>query len=311
MKKLYILILLAVSVILSWQCGNSNKTGEQPAAATANKKRESQKKIKTLKEYKIGLNDTLRGFLLNEEHFNEKGWMLKSIGYDYYGSGAINSTIEITYNEQGKRTKYAQTYDGVTTTTTYTYDEKGNIATEQWSRPNGEGEKTEYIFTNGKIAEEKHFDQNGKYTFSRVYEYVLDDKGRVSNEKKIEKYTDGTPPLEQYSISYSYYDNDSLKEKKSLRGDGSCCASHTTYEYDAAWNLAKEIQHDNSGVESITFTFYNEYGEYIIDSVWTGNKEDFQYSNNYRWDEYGTKVFHFYKHVDGDLWGSRYEVEYW
>lgn len=311
MKKIHFILFLSASVLLNWHCGNNNTSKEEPATVNVNKKREAKKKIKTLKEFKIGLNDTLRGFLINEEIYNEKGLKIKSIGYDYYGSGAVNSTTEYAYNDKDQLIKYSQTDDGVTTTTVYTYNDEGKAANEQWSRPNGENAKTEYFYKDGRIAEEKHYDAKGKYEYSRIYEYTLDEKGRVINEKKIEKYANGNPPLEQYNITYSYYDNDSLKEKKSLRGDGSCCASHIAFEYDLAGNLVKETEYNNGVIESITLTYYNQYGEFITDSVWNGNKDDYQYSNYVRWDEFGTKVFSFYKHIDGTLWGSRYEVEYW
>ncbi len=309
MKKIQIPLLLMFFTFLAWQCSNNKPASEENTVAY--KKHDTVKVIKTLKEYKIGINDTLRGFLLNEEHYNEKGLMVKSTGYSFYGGGDVTSIVEQAYNDQGKCIKYAQTSDGITTTTTYTYDDKGNMTGEAWSRANGEGAKTEYNYKDGRIAEEKKYDEKGKLTSSAVYEYVLDAKGRVAEERKVEKYTDGSADHESYKFINTYYDNDSLQRRKSLRNDGSCCASDVGYKYDAAGNKTESVEYRNDTIEGIEFTWFNQYGEYIADSMWAGNKENFQFSNHYRWDNYGTRVFYLYKHSDGDLWGSRYEVEYY
>lgn len=309
MYKIKTLFFLLVIALFSWQCNNKATPKEGTAVLLPIKKHEKSPQIKVLREFKITPEDSI-GFLLVETFYNNKGLIEKTQNYSFNGTGEKDILRTWEYNDKGLCVK-AVTQDGSEVTTdVYAYDENGKKVSEAWSRPNGQGEKTEYIYKEGRLAERKYYDEKGKYDYSRVNEYELDEKGRVKAEKQWEKYTDGTPDLLQYHITKTFYDNDSLKEKKSLREDGSV-SDRTEYLYDGNGSKIEEKNYDDSSATDVSRLWYNEYGENILDTLWNGDKVSYQYRNVYGYDNYGNYIYHMYTHQDGEAWGSRYEIEFY
>jgi len=311
MKKLFTVLVLSSFALLTWHCSNAPKEQEQTAERTPvppNKKREKAPLIKVLREFKISPEDSI-GYLTKEVFYNEKGLQIKSQAYNFYGTGEKEGLVTWEYNDKGHCIKSVTVFDGEVTNYTYKNDEQGNKISEEWSRKNGLHDKSEYVYKDGKLVEEKFFnDDNGTYENSNFYEYVKDEKGRLKTEKRVSKPSDGSAPVVDYQTDYTYLDNDSVKEKIYNNG---AVNPRTVYTYDEAGNAIQETEYEGDSISTVIQTWFNEYGEYILDSLWTGNKQTYQLRNVYSYDKYGNDIFHMYSHSDGDAWGSRYEIEYY
>lgn len=271
--------------------------------------------IKSKTTYKIYPDDE-QGTLLEKQVFNQSGQIIMFYAYDFYGSGEIEDSTTYQYDGQGQKVK--EFSYGNSTTTTFAYNDQGKILEETWSRPNGQGETAKYAYNgSGDLVEIKYFTPKGDYDFSRTFELGYDRKGRVIEEKKWEKYTDGSADMLMYHMKYEYNSSDDILVKERLNEDAQV-DNRTEFTYDEQGRLILEVDITIlDGVEQErekTVYHLNKSGKTVKDesfSVYQG-KESLNYTNRYRYNKYGHQEWMMYEHADGtDSWGERVEYEYY
>lgn len=271
--------------------------------------------IKQSVTYKIHPSDE-KGTLLEKRFFNQDGQTTMFYAYDYYGSGEIEDSTSYFYNDQGQKMK--EVSYGNETTTTFSYNDQGNLLEKAWSRPNGQGETAKHTYNGSRdLTEIKYYDAKGKYDFSRTFELGYDRKGRVIEEKKWEKYSDGSADLLMYHMGYEYDSSDSLLVKERYRANGKA-DKRTEYTYDAQGRLSMEMDISlSNGVEKQrekTAYHLNDAGKTVKDESFSihQGKETLSYTNSYKYNKYGHQTWMMYKHADGsDTWGERIAYQYY
>jgi len=311
-KWLVIVIAISFTFTLASFVG-SNSTGfnyfsKNYPPGKKNKKRPESPVVKSITKYKIYPEDSV-GYILQKELFNEKGWRITYIGYDYYGSGKETRRINFIHDENGNVIKDITDNGDYTTTEIHFYDKDGRLLKSGWSNEEREVIEEKYFYNEkGDEIEIKYFD-DGEYDFSRVFEHEYDKKGRIVSQKKWEKYTDGSNDLLSYHISMSYDKNGNVIEKFYYRSDGTPYRKDVN-KYDKAGNLIEEYEYDGDELETLNVNTYNVYGETIKNISYNGSKE-LNYTNTYRYDKYGYLVYLMYVHDNGDAWGSRRVYEFY
>ncbi len=309
MKKL--LYLIPAFAILT-SCDNAGQEGgeETPVQEEVkqNQDRPEAPVALSISRYKTSPEDS-EGTLLSKEVYNEDGLKIEYVGYDYYGSGEVDSKTAYEYDENGNLVKMTDLM-GQKTVHTYTYDENGNKTEETWSRENGQGQKTEFVYNEqGDVTEMKYYTPDGTYDFSRTREYTYDDQGNITSEIGYEKYTDGSADLHQFHVTSKFNEDGKLVETGNVREDG-YRYSYTVMSYDGAGNHTESIEYDgNDEVQSREVYEFNEYGEVVKDMTYSG-MDVLNYTNTYEHDQYGNQVSMMYVHEDGDAWGERTVFEY-
>jgi YD repeat-containing protein len=311
LKHIFLAIAISFTAILTGCPAPQNHEGDaQDPIVTENKKRPEAPLMLEKTTYKIFPTDE-EGSILNKEMFDDQGQKIKFESYDYYGSGDLESETTYEYDAAGK---LAKMFDG-TTTETYTYDAQGKELSRSWSRANGQGAKEENIYDDlGNLQETKYYDSAGKYDFSRIYSRKYDPKGQIIEESKLEKYTDGTEDLEMYRNTMEYDDNGRKIKEIRYRDDGMVMDSEV-FVYDGAGNLLETQEISAEGhMQGKEVNEYNEYGEVVKDYMYNVSdvEESLQYTNVYRYDEYGNMIYMMYQHAvdEGDAWGERVEIRY-
>ncbi|MCB9234428.1 MAG: hypothetical protein H6581_22430 [Bacteroidia bacterium] len=319
MKKMKPFAALILLSLLVFSCGSSNGGDPEKKQETTpeetvqpNRTRPEGKKIAKMTEYKISPDDA-EGTILNVEEYDANGFKLKYSSYNYYGSGELESSTVYKNDEKGN---CLEMNDGKTKNT-YKYDEKGRQIKAAWSRANGEGASEEMTYDDhDQLIETKYYDAKGKYDFSRTREISYDPQGRIIEEKKWEKYTDGTEPLMQYWKKYVFDDAGRQIESYSYREDGSETDKEVR-KYDGAGNLVTVFSYEygekNPSYKEIRK--YNQYGEVVADQTLscdseTGDCSTNNFTNEYKYDEWGNKIWFMYNQDDGTAWGSRFVYEF-
>ena len=316
MKKYLLLILIP---LFFFSCGQGNVKSNPDSkeidstaqsAVQEVKKRPESPKIKSITRYKTSPEDA-EGSILSTENYDENGLRTEYLGYDYYGSGEQTDKTTFEYDDKGQKIKSVQESSGQVTTETYTYDEEGKESGQAWSRPDGKGASESNVYNaQGDVQETKYYDVDGKYDFSRVYEYTYDQAGNITEEKKWEKYTDGSADLLMYHQSKTYNAEGKVLSETDHRGDGAI-SGKDVIAYDAQGNMVEKIEYaSDESVDSREVSEYNEYGELIKDQAFSG-MDVLNYTNTYTYDEYGHQLSMMYKHEDGEAWGERTVYTYY
>ncbi|MCD4772396.1 MAG: RHS repeat protein [Bacteroidales bacterium] len=314
MKKtnFYFMLFIAFSIIGFTGCdfiNNGDKSENDESSIALLKQRPESPVIMKITKYKTDPLDTL-GAILKAEIFNEKGLRIEFIGYDFYGSGKETDRTKYEYDENGNLITINEDPDEAGTTETKTYDKEGRVKTYTWSRPNGQGASEERFYNEkGDEIEIKYYDVNKKYDFSRVYEYIYDEKGNTISEKKWEKYSDGTADFLSYHVTMKFDENGNEIEKNYFREDG-FVYTKKVLKYDAFGNMVEMIEYEKDEVAYRDVNLYNEYGELVKAMVYSG-MDLLNYTNTYKYDKYGHKIYMMYVHEDGDAWGERTVYEFY
>lgn len=220
----------------------------------------TSKKLKTLKnvsgkiesyEYtSSGTTITDQNSKTRKEIYNSKGYPTSTIE-----PGSLTTTA--TYSSVSGKTLYNQLTskkDVTGKTTSYTYDNKGNIKTETVA-----GKSTNYVY-NDKNSVTSKTDPNSNVV---TYEYAQDG---VTLLKEI--YEEGS------IVTYEYDEQATFKGLPSKKIDGK--GNVTTYGYDACGNKISESD-GNSNTTSYT---YNDIGWVMSKTSPTGKVTNYEYDSN-------------------------------
>jgi YD repeat-containing protein len=171
-------------------------------------------------------------------------------------------------------------------TTSYTYDDCGNLLRSVVTYEEGDTKVTEYVYDeNYRLIKKTITDSS---VFETTYTYASD--GRLLKETSVYG-------GDSYTYTYSYDSNGNLT-KKSYTESGEYGERITNYEYNSSGQVIKELNSDG------TYTYY-EYGanNELIRKVyvWSDGHESF---NCYQYDENGYLVKEF------DSYGNSIEYSY-
>lgn len=254
---------------------------------------------------------------IEEREYDESGNLIKSSSYD--ADRKLTGYSVYGYNESGKRIKISK-YDGSGTLTGYTEIKRNGDYILSETVYDGDGNKTEYTeylentsdytkysrkkryekYENGKLAELKEYNEDGKMTKRTSYdgegnkklyeEYVTlkvkhngyegtstDIKTRETyNDGKLEHRTEYEYDENGNRIKTSEYDGDGkLTEYTETKYDGERILSESRYdgngklirrtedEYDENGKKLKSSVYNNGGLESYKSYHYNESGRLI------------------------------------------------
>ncbi|MBT3218824.1 MAG: hypothetical protein HN348_07010 [Proteobacteria bacterium] len=307
---------LILSLMLIGCIGGSTVTPEVPAGPVVddepaeNAVRPPSPQVAKITNYKSDPQNT-EGTISSEEIFDEAGNRVEYIGYDYYGSGEVDKRVKYVFDAKGRKTSD----DDGERVETFEYDDDGRLARSSWSRPSdGAGSSEQHIYDEqGQESEIKYFQLDGTHDFSLVFERTY--RGElVVEEKKFEKYTDGSSTLEMYWIQQSYDGQGRLTEKKNLRHDGKPI-NVERYRYDRRENLIETLEFDNDSTFATgkDTTAFNEFGEAIRSESFqcsAPDKCDRWQITTYEFDEYGHQVQYMTKQEHGEDMGERVVYTY-
>ena len=210
--------------------------------------------------------------------------------------GSVEEYITYAYNDKNQLVKetvtqkYSYQSDEVTVWS-YTYDDKGNLA----SRLNEKGSGKRYQYdAAGRVTEKKEVWANSDDFNRHVYAY--DEQGRIvkdryeSGEGTWSEYTYGYDPRgTQYELTYTL-STDTATYTATFDKNGNITtqdftASYGTTsheEYDAAGNVVKKDMTWESG-RAQTYTFaYNEYGYRTAETCKNAEQTLYDYTVTYK-----------------------------
>lgn len=294
---------------------------------------------------------------IEEREYDESGNLIKSSSYD--ADRKFTGYSVYGYNESGKRIKISK-YDGSGTLTGYTEIKRNGDYILSETVYDGDGNKTEYTeylentsdyatysrkkryekYENGKLAELKEYNEDGRMTKRTSYdgegnkklyeEYVAlkvkhnGYEGISTNIKTRETYNDGK--LEHRTeyeydengnrIKTSEYDGDGkLTEYTEAKYDGERILSESRYdgngklirrtedEYDENGKKLKSSVYNNGGLEGYKSYHYNESGRLIKVTACDAYNRIVNYYEIEYTDEYGNGKTHEYD-KNGNLLGT-------
>ena len=218
--------------------------------------------------------------LIIEEKYGEAYSALISVG-----NAEHLKYFKVAYTKSSYSDKY------YTSSSSYTYDDLGNLLEVIETYEDGDKETTEYIYDEkNRLISVINTDSD---IFKTTYTYGLDD--RLLEE--ISEYNG-----ESYTYTYSYDANGNMVEKTYTTSDDHW-GKTTKYEYNSNGQVRKELNHDG------TYTYY-EYGsrnELLKEVyVWSDGHESidsFWYDNNglliKETDSYGNSIVYSY---DSNYW---------
>lgn len=245
----------------------------------------SYKMIFCLTIYPSSTDETNGNFSERKYEYDNYGNPLKSYVLEGYFSGDVreityNQSVdyENTFDEKGRLVK-SQAFDGTSTrTTTYTYDDNGQILEKQSTR---NGQITHYeLYKNGNLIEEAS------------YRYAIISK-------------------DIFRIYYEYDENNNLI--KEVHPDTYSFTQTFIYKYDENGNKIKitEIHQDRGYDEKIYSERYYEYdvnNKLISDTLFL--KGEFNNSVTYDYDIYGNKTQKTSKSIYSENISSTWKYEY-
>lgn len=177
----------------------------------------------------------------------------------------MHFSTELTYDKQGNPLKHVHTDKGDAVETVYTYAD-GRLIKEV-ATSGGYTRTTEYAYDNAGHLIRKHIAtedvfKDGTRTGQTTYTYVYDDKGNLTEEKRVSVYSDGGG--EEVTTTYTY--NESGKEtlKKITFKDGDWNQAETSYHENGA---VYQVRKRNSSVLGTRVTEYDEQGRLLRE--WT------------------------------------------
>lgn len=294
---------------------------------------------------------------IEEREYDESGNLIKSSSYD--ADRKFTGYSVYGYNESGKRIKISK-YDGSGTLTGYTEIKRNGDYILSETVYDGDGNKTEYTeylentsdyatysrkkryekYENGKLAELKEYNEDGRMTKRTSYdgegnkklyeEYVAlkvkhnGYEGISTNIKTRETYNDGKL---EHRTEYEYdengnrtkiseYDGDGkLTEYTEAKYDGERILSESRYdgngklirrtedEYDENGKKLKSSVYNNGGLEGYKSYHYNESGRLIKVTACDAYNRIVNYYEIEYTDEYGNGKTHEYD-KNGNLLGT-------
>ncbi|QIE60731.1 hypothetical protein G5B37_14550 [Rasiella rasia] len=290
-NKFLFLTLLTFLFLLGCKDSTSQVTNEKAIKnEVVLKKRPQTPPIKVKREF-IRLVGETTSHTVEETKYNKDGNAVEITAYDYYGSGKQTRTTLNTYSSAGNLIASTDTNEGVITNYTYAYNTENQKIKETWSRENGQGSSTSFIYDNqGNVVEEKNFTADGTEDFSRIYEYSYDAFGNITEEKKWEKYLDGSDNLLVYHYAQEFKDNVlAFKIKYNESGKPTMAEEYISNEKGQTIAI---IEGSRSGKFKTEF-LYNDYGEVTdkkIFKIAEDDSEELSIHNVTSYDKYGNNL---------------------
>lgn len=291
-------------------CGGP--TGESPEPepteqpVVQNKERPEAPPFARVETYKISPEDP-DGYLQEVKSYDDQGNVVEIVLYEFGGSGKVDKTVKISYDDQGREIRR----DDGTMVTTTTWDDQGRKASSAWKRGE-QGATTQYTYDeHGNELVLSYLDPSGAVEYTREYERTYDAGGRVTEEKKWEK--SGGDPLLLFHFQRTWDDRGNLlrEVKRTVKGD---IRGDQRYEYDGAGNKILETRHDQDGKKNreVRRTF-NEYGEVVEKTEATCGDDGncpAHGTTTYTYDEYGNQTRYLIVQDHGSNFGERVVYTY-
>lgn len=252
---------------------------------------------------------------IEEKEYDESGNLIKSSSYD--ADRKFTGYSVYGYNESGKRIKISK-YDGSGTLTGYTEIKRNGDYILSETVYDGDGNKTEYTeylentsdyntysrkkryekYENGKLAELKEYNEDGRMTKRTSYdgegnkklyeEYVAlkvkhnGYEGISTNIKTRETYNDGKL---EHRTEYEFDENGNRTKISEYDGEGKL-TEYTETKYDGE-RILSESRYDGNG-KLTALIEYNENGKTLKRSTYkNGSLESYL---SYHYDESGTLI---------------------
>ena len=172
----------------------------------------------------------------------------------YKGSDGSTSTSTYTYDENGNLLKTVYKSGGKTSTTTYTYDANGNILKRAF-KGSGYGETETFAYSSGRLKKQTYEMVEGTYSSKGAFTYSYNAKGLLT--KKAYAAEDGS-----YKYAYYYYYNDAGFVSKIVYKAPGSDTNTTTYTYNSKNRVTKTVS-TGGGETSTTKYTYDTAGNVI------------------------------------------------
>jgi len=304
--------LLLLFAACSWPAAVPSAPAPTPVAVDAplveNAKRPPAPRLITLTEYKTS-PENLEGTLMHVTTFNDKGLKVRFETYDYYGSGSLEGASTWEYDEAGRAIQRKDA-DGMVTTFTYAGDK---VATETWARgADGATEQNTYD-AKGRCIETRYLKSDGALDYRRTWEFVDDANGKTLEEKKWEKYTDGTADMLAYHARNKLDVHGRILATESLSESGEV-TDEKRFVYDDHSNAIEEQSWSHGVMTQKDVNAYNEFGELVRSQAFSCDEQGENCSvwATYTWerDAWGNKTAGMTAQANDADFGERFVYEY-
>ena len=149
-------------------------------------------------------------------------------------------TTTYTYDDAGNVIKRVYKEPDISSTTTYAYDSKGNITKRAFKNDvSGYRETETFAYSGGLVSKQTFKSDDGSDT---SFSYAYDSKGRLTKKTTVS----ADSGSKDYYI-YSYDENGNVS--KIVTKDDNSVSNTTTYTYDSSNRLTKEV----SKYETVTY----------------------------------------------------------
>ncbi|MCP4131926.1 MAG: hypothetical protein GY754_13190 [bacterium] len=270
-----------------------------------------------------------RGNILEERVFTHDGKLRKKIKNRYNNNGNLVESVKtdtrgstektLQYNEQGL--PVSETSDWLDTgnnrvnrlsyTTTFSYDNNGNITREFRSYGNDRNETTNYVYdSSGSLIEKYRFDSIQGPVSSFAYSY--DDANRLTQKKWL-----GSDDADSYSYStegileelvqkrkqetlISRYDPSGRATEEITENAGSESSNERkVFSYNNSSNLAEETIHNHKGGTVSRTIYHYDLHEMVIEKREYRGNSILRQIAVYRYDHYQNLVNEWHFQVPG------------
>ena len=147
-------------------------------------------------------------------------------GEDY----SYDFSTELTYDKNGNPLKRVRIDKGDKTETVYTYDDNRRMI-KQVATADDFTRTEDYAYdAAGRLTRHHRTDCHGSRIDQTTYTYVYDDKGNLTEEKRVSVYSDGGG--EEVTTTYQYNEVNKVTLKKTVFASGSWNEETTEYRTD-------------------------------------------------------------------------------
>lgn len=165
----------------------------------------------------------------------------------------MHFSTELTYDKKGNPLKRVRIDKGDKTETVYTYDDNGRMI-KQVATADDFTRTEDYAYdAAGRLIRHHRADCHGSRIDETTYTYVYDDKGNLTEEKRISTYSDGDG--DEVTTIYNYNEAGKITLKKTVSQSGSWSEKATEYRADGTLYKVTERRSSTDKV------YVNEYDE--------------------------------------------------
>lgn len=181
----------------------------------------------------------------------------------------MHFSTELTYDKKGNPLKRVRIDKGDKTETVYTYDDNGRMI-KQVATADDFTRTEDYAYdAAGRLIRHHRADCHGSRIDETTYTYVYDDKGNLTEEKRIFTYSDGDG--DEVTTTYNYNEAGKITLEKTVSQSGYWSEKATEYRADGT--LYTMTERNSSSDEAYVVYEYDEQERLWKEWICSTNEE--------------------------------------